>query len=135
MQRTFSPVGRLGLSIMLSLALFVFAAGFWFLGVITGDGQDCDPPLSVTGLDTPRSFWPPGVECGGPLGRGPAYVYEPAPALQWIVIGGYTLIFAGVLAFIALGAIDSEGGVIGAVFYAAGSALLAYAGVWVLRSR
>jgi hypothetical protein len=101
--------GRVALAIGCSLFLLLAAGGVWLLGLAAGDGTDCPHAphnVFVTGMDTPRSLWPPGVECVRPAESGPArhYVLEPIPQSRWIIGGlagsAVLILFAGMTAAI-----------------------------------
>ena len=89
----------------------------WCVGFVAADGTDCRTGprgIIVTGLDVPRTAWPPGVECREHDESGSArrYVKETIPGSTWIIIGlagaAGLILLTGVFAGIR----DSRAGVI-----------------------
>lgn len=82
----------------------LLAAGvLWLVGFVGAGAADCPESMSgraLSGLDAPRSLWPPGAEC---VGTAPAHgertVAELIPGLGWATVA---LAFAG-LAILATG--------------------------------
>lgn len=95
--------GRLGLAVGVAISLLLAAVVLWAVGFVGASSADCPAGTNTngfTGLETPRSVWPPGAECAGagPGQREPE-VAEPIPGIGVAIL---LLAFAG-LATLAVG--------------------------------
>jgi hypothetical protein len=58
---------RLAFAAAIAVVFVVSALLLWVVGLVWVDGTSCPGKIAnqETGLDTNRSLWPPGAECGG----------------------------------------------------------------------
>jgi hypothetical protein len=93
--------GRLGLAVGIAVSLLLAAGLLWLVGFVGASAVECPAGSNahgLTGLETPRSIWPPGAECAAP-GQAQPTVAELIPGLAWAIV---SLAFAG-LAILATG--------------------------------
>jgi hypothetical protein len=93
--------GRLGLALGVAISLLLAAGVLWLVGFVGASAADCPSGTNsnrLSGLEAPRSLWPPGAECAG-AGQDEPTVAELVPGLSWAIVA---LAFAG-LAILASG--------------------------------